>query len=189
MNTTSRSSKTYFLKPDISVFSRTSNQNSASEQLVELDWGIVELWIENKPKKGDPFIDIEELKKHADTVSSHVGWTISAYKICGQLIAYATALHRSQFRAFSFSIAFFGDTCRLLRWDRSGVIYTEPFDWAADKLFEFLWRFNHLSAVDRGHDTTISSVEDAVAEVPLAKLRTYPRFENLKRDHLHKILV
>jgi Fungal protein kinase len=147
------------------------------------------LWIENKPQSNDPFIKIEELRKNADVVSCHVGWTVSAYKTCGQLIAYATALHRSQFRIFSFSIALFGDTGRLLRWDRSGAIYTAPFKWADGDLFEFLWRFSHLSPVDRGHDTTITPAEDNEAVMALPKLRTYPKFENVQRDNLHRILV
>ncbi|KAI0247322.1 hypothetical protein BJV78DRAFT_1246563, partial [Lactifluus subvellereus] len=175
LNTTSRPDKTYGLKPDISVFSHTPTMDLATELPTVLDWGIVELWVENKPKGNDPFIRIEELQTSPDDVSCHVGWTVGAYKTCGQLIAYATALHRSQFRVFSFSIALFGDTGRLLRWDRSGVIYTEPFRLADGDLLEFLWRFNHLSAVDRGHDTTVSS--------------TYPKFENLQKGHLHKILV
>ena len=189
MNTTSRSSETYPLKPDFSIFSRAPNPGSASEQPATLDWGLIELWIENKPKENDPFIKIEELQKNADVVSAHVGWTVKAYKTCGQLVAYATALHRSQFRVFSFSIVIFGDTGGFLRWDRSGVIYTAPFKWAKGNLFEFLWRFNHLSAVDRGHDTTVVPAEVDEAEVALPKLRTYPKFENVQKDHLHRILV
>ena len=70
-----------------------------------------------------------------------------------------------------------------------GVIYTAPFPWTDGIIFEFLWRFNHLSAVDRGHDITISSATDDEAELALPKLKTYPKFVNLKREHLHQILV
>ena len=122
MNTTSRSSETYPLKTDISVFTHASNPGTASKQSATLDWGPVELWAENKPKKTVLFIKIEELRNNALVVSAQVGWTTKAYRTCGQLIAYATALHLSQFRAFSFSIAIFGDAGHLLRWDRSGVI-------------------------------------------------------------------
>ena len=163
--------------------------SSEGEQQSELNWGLIELWIENKPKSEDPFMKIEKLRKDAEDVSSHVGWTNCAYKTCGQLISYASGIHRSQFRVFSFSIALFGKTGRLLRWDRSGVIYTAPFPWADDIFFEFLWRFNHLSAVDRGHDITVSSAGDDEGELALLKLKTYPKFENLKRGHLHQILA
>jgi len=115
MNTTYKASRTYRLKPDISFYSHAHNIDSVNEQPTELDWGLIELWIENKPKSEDPFMKIQELQKNVEAVSSHVGWTTRTYKTCGQLIAYASALHRSQIRVFSFSIAIFGDSCRLLR--------------------------------------------------------------------------
>ena len=55
--------------------------------------------------------------------------------------------------------------------------------------FEFFWRFNHLSAVDRGYDTTVSLADDGEAELALPKLRTYLKFENVRKEHLHRILV
>jgi len=71
------------------------------------------------------------------------------------------------------------------------VIYTESFKWASDPgtLIEFLWRFNFLSDVDRGCDTTVTPVEDDEAEVALPKLRTYRGLENVTRDELRKFLV
>jgi len=191
LNTTSLSSATYpdILKPDISIFSRAPDMGSESQQQTTLDWGLVELWIENKLKEYDPFMRIAELQRNIDDVRSHVGWTNRAYKACGQLIAYATAVHRSQFRLFSFSIALFGENARLLRWDRGGVIYTAPFPWKDGNLFEFLWRFNHLSGIDRGHDVTVSSADDDEAELALPMLKTRPNFEDLKKEHLHRILV
>ena len=109
----------------------------------------------------------------------------------GQLVAYASAVHRSQFRVFSFSIVLFGDTGRLLRWDRSGVIYTESFNWATehDTLYEFIWRLNFLSDVDRGFDTTVTPVPDDEAEIALSKLRAYWGLENVERTDLHKFIV
>ena len=52
-----------------------------------------------------------------------------------------------------------------------------------------MWRFNHLSAVDRGHDTSVSLAGHDEAELALPKLRTYPKFENVRKEHLHRILV
>jgi hypothetical protein len=146
------------------------------------------LWIENKQKIGDPFIQIEELQRNPKA-TCHVNWTNAAYKTCGQFIEYATSHHRSQFRVFSFSVAVFEDTFRLLRWDRSGIIYTAASNLADGYLFEFLWRFNHLSPVDRGYDATVSSADNDEAELALPKLRTYPKFENVQKENLHMILV
>ncbi|KAI0293569.1 hypothetical protein BC826DRAFT_1105005 [Russula brevipes] len=43
--------------------------------------------------------------------------------------------------------------------------------------------------INSGHDTTVSSAADDEAEVALPKLQTYPKFGNLKKEHLHRILV
>ena len=127
-------------------------------------------------------------------LESHIRWSHSAYKICGQLIAYAAALHHSQFRVFSFGIVLFGDTGRLLRWDRSGVIYTESFPWKQRvTLFEFFWRLNFLSPVDRGYDTTVTRVmdDDDEAKAALSKLRTYKGWEKgeIELAGLYRFLV
>ncbi len=122
---------------------------------------------------------------------NHVKWTKSAYKICGQLVAYASHLHRSQFRIFSFAVVLFGETGRLLRWDRGGVISTEPFDWRnqPDTLFEFFWRLNFLSDANRGYDTAVTSVEVAEAEAALSKLKSHKGLEKVQSTDLHKFLV
>ena len=97
---------------------------------------------------------------------------------------------RLSFACFHFPLPYlFEETARLLPWDRSGIIYTEPFKWTDGRLFEFLWRFNDLSAVDRGYDTTVPLADDDGAELALPKLRTYSKFENVRKEHLHRILV
>jgi hypothetical protein len=191
LNTTSLPSTSYpdILKPNISIFLRALDLGSESQWHTTLDWGRVELWIKSKPKVYDPFMKIEELQRDMDNIRSHVGFTTRAYKSYRQLISYATAVHRSQFRLFSFSVALFGENARILRWDRSGVVYTALFPWKDGNLFEFLWRFNHLSGVDRGHDVTISPADDNEAELALPKLKKRLDFEGLKKEHLHRILV
>jgi len=169
------------------VFPRDPNQGSESQPPAEHDWGNVELWIKTKRTK-DPFLTVRKLQRYHDDAHYYYR-RAKGYKTCNLLIAYASALHRSQFRIFSFSVVLFEDNVRLLRWDRSGVIYTEAFKLADGHLSEFLWRFNYLSAVDRGYDTTVSLVDNDEAEVALLKLRTYPTFENVRREHLHRVLV
>ncbi|KAH9059619.1 hypothetical protein EDB87DRAFT_1563048, partial [Lactarius vividus] len=89
------------------------------------------------------------------------------------------------------SVVLFGNTGRLLCWDRSGIIYTEPFDWTTqpDTLFKFLWRLNFLSNVKCGYDTTITSVGEDEAKAVLSKLRTYQGLENVAKADLHKFLI
>ncbi|KAH8984957.1 hypothetical protein EDB92DRAFT_1459802 [Lactarius akahatsu] len=184
------------LKPDIAIYSGTDRDDPGTQSGSQrsLNWTAVDLWIENKNEKDDVFRDLEEMGREARAKSdlkSHIRWTKGAYRVSGQLIAYTSAIHRSQFRVFSFSVVLFGNTGRLLRWDRSGVIYTEPFNWSTqpDTLFEFLWRLNFLSDVKRGYDTTVTSVADDEAEAALSKLRTYEGLENVAKADLHKFLV
>ncbi|KAI0296764.1 hypothetical protein B0F90DRAFT_1939257 [Multifurca ochricompacta] len=150
----------------------------------------MEMWIENK-NKADIFRDMKVMKKRGDEAKSHIRFSDSAYRACGQMTAYASAHHQSQFRVFSFSIFLFGEKGRLLRWDRSGVIYTESFKWLTepDTLLEFIWRFNFLSDIERGHDTTVASVTDDEAEVALPKLKRYPGLENTKKADLQRFLI
>ncbi len=199
--------KRFQLKPDISILSAIDRSDPQPDR--RLRWRAVDLWIENKKtKEDDVFRKLDWIKEQETAMASsqeghggeersnqdlarRVKWSKAACEISGQLIAYASAIHRSQFRVFSFSIALFGKTGRLLRWDRSGIIFTKSFNWyeEQDTLFEFLWRLNYLSDVDRGYDTTVTSVPDDEADAALLKLRAYPGLEKLKDKHLHKFLV
>jgi len=140
------------------------------------------------------FRDLEQMKEEENQnqgLTSHIEWTNTAYRISGQLIAYASAVHHCQFRVFSFSVVLFGESGRLLRWDRSGIAYTESFNWSPnhDTLFESLWRLNFLSDVDRGYDTTVTSARGDEANAALPKLSTYPGMKDVKKEDLHKFLV
>ncbi|KAH9174765.1 hypothetical protein EDB89DRAFT_469874 [Lactarius sanguifluus] len=181
------------LKPDIAVYSGTdrNGQWTCPSNPPPPEWRAVDLWIENEKKGSDVFCDLEQMETENQDLKSHIRWTEGACQVSGQLIAYTSAIHRSPFRIFSFSVVLFGNTGRLLRWDRSGVIYTEPFNWSTrpDILLEFLWRLNFLSDVKRGCDTTVTSVADDEAEAALSKLRTYQGLENVAKADLHKFLV
>jgi hypothetical protein len=65
-------------------------------------------------------------------------------------------------RVFSIGVVLFSEMGRLLWWDRSGVIYTEAFQWKTqpDTLCEFFWRLNFLLPVNRCYYTTVTSVMD-----------------------------
>jgi hypothetical protein len=183
-------------KPDISIYWKLPD-NDDSER--DLDFKAVDLWIENKNQNDDMFLTLAELKRddeRSGELESHIRWTESAYETLGQLLVYATALHQSQFRVFSFGVFLFGEKGRLLRWDRSGVVYTEAFQWKTqpDTLCEFFWRLNFLSPVDRGYDTTVTRVmdDDDDAKAARSKLRTYEGWkkgENLETANLYRFLV
>ncbi|CAL1696086.1 unnamed protein product [Somion occarium] len=63
------------------------------------------------------------------------------------MLSYATALLSRQHRVFAFSLHFFDRFVRILRWDRSGCIVSEAFNYHEDpdSLAEFFWRYSHLT--------------------------------------------
>ncbi|KAI0273338.1 hypothetical protein BC834DRAFT_203931 [Gloeopeniophorella convolvens] len=183
-NTTSTSSREdkLMLKPDISIFSRARLPDKPELRSAEF-------WLENK-RQDEDFLDAKDTKKEGKTLTSHVRPEDKYQRICGQLISYATEIHLHQYRVFSFGIVLFGPNARLLRWDRSGIIYTELFAWnKANTLFDFLWRFNHLSDAQRGHDTTVCPATDDEAARALPKLLKYPGLDSLEPQNLLKFLV
>ena len=192
VKTTASQDRSKKQKPDISIYWKQPGDKHESKQ--GLDFKALDLWIENKNKGDDIFHTLTELKE--DEEEEDDLWTNIAYKIRGQLTAYAAALHHSQFRVFSFGAVLFGEQGRLLRWDRSGVIYTEAFQWKTqpDTLFEFIWRLNFLSPVDRGYDTIVTRVldDDDDAKAALVKLRAYGGWEEGKKleiADLYRFLV
>src|SRR6266852_2292873 len=182
-------------KPDISIYWKLPD-NYDSER--DLDFKAADLWIENKNEDDDIFLTLAELRDEEvdGDLESHIRWTNSAYETCAQLINYTITLHHSQFRVFSFGVFLFGEKGRLLRWDRSGAVYTEAFQWRTqpDILCEFFGRLNFLSPVDRGCDTTVTAVmaDDDEAKAALSKLRTYEGWKDCERleiSNLYRFLV
>ncbi|GJE92011.1 hypothetical protein PsYK624_081640 [Phanerochaete sordida] len=72
-----------------------------------------------------------------------------------RLEAYAGASFARQHRRFLFQAVVIGDQARLLRWDRSGCIVSARFSVIHTlHLADFLWRFDHMDAQQRGWDST-----------------------------------
>ncbi|KAI0310813.1 hypothetical protein OF83DRAFT_1032250, partial [Amylostereum chailletii] len=60
----------------------------------------------------------------------------------GQLLSYAMLMFENTHRVFVFSVVIMEEEARLFRWDRSGAIFSERFNWQTTSyLAEFLWRF------------------------------------------------
>lgn len=79
------------------------------------------------------------------------------------LLQHAGAQWCRHFRAFSFTIILLNRHARFVRWDRSGAIVTERFDYVSDPrlLGEFLWRFAHMNDDERGFDPTATRASRA----------------------------
>ncbi|KAI0359597.1 hypothetical protein OH77DRAFT_1040392 [Trametes cingulata] len=119
---------------------------SASDD--QTDWSTIELSIECKTKKvqHDPVgkTDNHQPKAH------------SRRHVLGQIMSYAVLVFDNQHRTHHFTLIIFEEMARIVRWDRSGAIFSEHFNYVNNPamLARFLWRFTRLSAAQRGHDPT-----------------------------------
>jgi hypothetical protein len=146
------------LKPDISIYNRVEGVAPPDRT----DFSRMELWMEFKTNNNgaafqDPRDDTEEERLSAIEKGSFTPDTEAGNQACGQLVHYAGAQHSLQFRHFSFSVVVQGDHARFLRWDPSGTVVTAAFNYRDNPklMAEFLWRFDHLSPMKRGHDESI----------------------------------
>ncbi|KAG9317721.1 hypothetical protein JVU11DRAFT_1937 [Chiua virens] len=136
----------------------------------------MELWMEFKSNDGVAFWDIPtNFTENSRQRAIKEGWftpkTNDGRLIRGQLAHYAGAMHSMQFRNFSFSVLVESHNARFLRWDPSGAIVTAAFSYRAQPklMAEFLWRFDHLTAKERGHDPTIKPAD--LADEVAARVR------------------
>jgi hypothetical protein len=140
---------------------------------------LVEIIIEFKwHPRDDPFGDVHGLDPNRPFIRD----TKAAHDTLGQITSYAAAQLGAQFRTHIFSVYIFRGTARLLRWDRSGTIVTEPIKYnECDTLTDFLYRYSKAPPAMRGIDESVSdpSLTEKVAArealqldetVPLVKL-------------------
>lgn len=75
----------------------------------------------------------------------------------GQTSFFAAQMCANQYRDFAFSISLTDETARLLRWDRSGVIFSEAIHYREnpESLCRFLWRFGNANLLQRGADMSV----------------------------------
>ncbi|KAA1475530.1 hypothetical protein DENSPDRAFT_826137 [Dentipellis sp. KUC8613] len=113
--------------------------------------------------------DVLKFKHNADPFEDNPNesnYPFEAYTRSGkdtraQITTHAKAMLGLQFRTFVFSVLITGRYARLIRWDRSGAIVTEAFNYQDDPepLAQFLWRYNFLSRAQRGFDESVKAVE------------------------------
>ncbi len=77
--------------------------------------------------------------------------------VLGQLGTYAAVHIDSQHRTHSFLVLIVGKYARLMRWDRCGMVFTEPIYYDAQpELLEFFEAYDRASLDVRGHNSIIS---------------------------------
>ncbi|KAH9943836.1 hypothetical protein B0H21DRAFT_892590 [Amylocystis lapponica] len=142
-------------KPDAGVYLRSERSKDA-----RTIWARTRMTIEFKRQVGhDPFDD----KKWPEEFES-IALDREANR--GQIIHSATEIFLRQHRCFVFSVIVFGTCARIIRWDRSGALVTERFDYKSEprKICEFLWRFGRMSAARQGYDPSVVEVKETDPE-------------------------
>lgn len=149
----------YQLKPDCSVYANCEEMRNKSDTF--LDLSLVDFIIEFKCQdEHDPFND-SLLRSDGPLL-----------KVLGQLTAYATRILSTQYRTHTFMVFIFGEYARLIRWDRSGAVFTKPIYYNEEShLVDFFIRYDNTDREARGHDITVSpaspeDVERARSIVP-----------------------
>ncbi|KAH8100113.1 hypothetical protein BXZ70DRAFT_206800 [Cristinia sonorae] len=109
----------------------------------------------------------------------------------GQVCEYVAEILARQHRTFFFTVSVYQTTARLMRWDRLGVIVSEPIDLEAEpkKFYEFFFRLRKATNVQLGFDPTatlisideytdshpsIVAVTEAITSLPRAASRIKP---------------
>ncbi|KAG5646473.1 hypothetical protein DXG03_003523 [Asterophora parasitica] len=142
------------IKPDPSIYLASLDTSKKKTQ-----WGELECHIELKPNDAydgfrDPPSNVAAEGRLAHQFEADAE---KRAKTRSQLIHYATEWCSRQHRLFAFTVYIGDPYARFIRWDRSGAIVSEQFDYRTNSkpLIEFLWRFSHLDDAGRGRDTSV----------------------------------
>ena len=154
----------YSCQPDCSVYSNESDRNPGPG----LDSCLVDFVIEFKTAwNQDPF-SREWVESTNNERNPLMNSAPLAHNVAGQITAYATMVLGAQYRTHTFSVLIIKDYARLIRWDRTGAIVTEPIAYDTESfLFDFFIRYNNVDKEVRGHDLTVrraSKVEGEAAQ-------------------------
>ncbi|KZT63787.1 hypothetical protein DAEQUDRAFT_88447, partial [Daedalea quercina L-15889] len=106
----------------------------------------------------------------------------------GQMAEYVSKVLRRRFLSCFFTIFVCREYAWLLRWDRAGLVVSEPFNFLQQPylLHNFFYRFASMNDVQRGEDPTVipASAEDATC------MRSFNNFKtDYERDAFKAALV
>ncbi|KAI0318539.1 hypothetical protein OF83DRAFT_1170997 [Amylostereum chailletii] len=177
-------------KPDAAGLLASMRHIQDINELIKGLWPGMELPVEWKSE--DPWQDPPRTGKVCRKKIRFNRTTKEALAIRGQLIEYALAMFTSQYRVFAFVVLIINEHARLIRFDRAGAVVSEKFQWRVrdSPMADFLWRFDHMSPRERGHDTTVwipSDEEVAKAREAFSTCKVVKI--DLDVEHLHKFYI
>ena len=125
----------------------------------------------------DPFRDLPPLDERpaTDNDARVEADTSKGIETLVQMTTCVAQQMGQQLRHWVFSVIICGDYARLVRWDRSGAVFTSRFDYktsdykTSDHLEKFFTRYGGLDKGPRGVDTKVAILEDNDPRVKIAK--------------------
>ena len=151
------------LRPDMGIYPTARPRTGSSDNSLDarVIWAWLELLIEVKwDPKAAPF---------SSRYTPRSTFLPTGRERClsrGQLAEYAVEVFNRQHRQFLFTIHFMCDCARFLRFDRTGAVVSEEFDYVThpEIIGMFLFRLSRMDHAERGHDPTVTlASEDEVA--------------------------
>ena len=112
----------------------------------------------------------------------------AALNVRGQLAHYAGLVFAHQHRTHAFQLLICGPLARFIRWDHSGAIVSDSFNYEENPLLlaQFFWRYNHMDDAERGIDLSVTHAD----EDERAKFKTaMDEFLANMRDPAHSQLL
>ncbi|KAJ8489029.1 hypothetical protein ONZ45_g13724 [Pleurotus djamor] len=108
----------------------------------------------------------------------------------GQIVSYLVEMAARQHRTHIFMLFVFHPYARFIRWDRSGIIVTDRFDYVKDcsPLVDFFWRYSQLTSAQRGYDTTVELATTAETKHAHKYLAEWAPRDGVHRD-VYKVQV
>ena len=79
-----------------------------------------------------------------------------------QIISYATEAQLYQHRDFYYTVYVWQNYARLMRWDRAGIVLSEPFDWVKERkpLLTFMYAFAMATPQAQGYSSHAQRATD-----------------------------
>ncbi|KAI0736601.1 hypothetical protein C8Q72DRAFT_768809 [Fomitopsis betulina] len=189
--------------PDVTVYPVTAEagraytiqrkgteQDRKNEFEARVAWSWARLCIEAKSKDAAspaPSLVPSFLRVHTD----------GGMHTMAQISRYAAKIMRRQFLAYCFTIFVCRNYAWLMRWDRAGLVISEPFDFLQQPqlLHTFFYRFACMTDVERGCDPTVKPATKDEIE----RMRAFTTFDtdwhrakfqaSLEEGRIMKILV
>ena len=165
-------------KPDCTVYNKDDN---AEVKGIGTDFRLAEFFVEFKSSAScDPFIPETNTEDAGFDGSEKpecylTNQTPQQMEVLGQLGTYAAIHLDSQYRTHSFLVLIVERYARLMRWDRSGAIFTERIQYSTQpELVQFFQHYHLASPEVRGSDSILKKLphDEPIAAAARPALQT-----------------